>query len=203
MRCIFASGTSTAGACLVLLDALTGLRRGELMALTWQDIDFETLIAHVTKSIYRNVVGDTKTAASKRPVPLHPLVAEELKRWRRESKYRTKEDYLFPSVRKNGIQPLAADTLLKKHIRPALAAMGVKKRIGWHSFRHGLGTMLRQMKVAQEMLRHAPSIAMGLYQQAVTDEKREAQDLALKAFLGPNSAIEPRRTQIRRLDSYR
>ena len=186
---------------MVLLDVSTGLRRGELMALRWQDIDFETLIANVTKSIYRNVVGNTKTAASKRPVPLHPVVAAELKLWRAKSRYRHNTDYLFPSIRKHGTQPLSADTLLKKHIRPVLAAMGVKKRIGWHSFRHGLGTLLRQMKVdlkvAQEMLRHAnPSITMGLYQQAVTDEKREAQGLAVKAIWGPNFTSEPKRTQI-------
>ncbi|MDE3063278.1 MAG: hypothetical protein KGJ51_09480 [Acidobacteriota bacterium] len=68
--------------------------------------------------------------------------------------------------------------------------MGVKKRIGWYSFRHGLGTMLRQMKVdvkvAQELLRHAnPRVTLEFYQQAVTEEKREAQELALKGFLGP------------------
>ena len=95
----------------------------------------------------------------------------------------------------------AADTVLKKHIRPLLVEMGVEKRIGWHSFRHGLGTMLRQvkvdLKVAQEMLRHAnPAITMGLYQQAVTEEKREAQNLAMKAFLGPDYAIEPKRTRL-------
>ena len=80
--------------------------------------------------------------------------------------------------------------ILKRHIRPVLAEMGVKKRIGWHSFRHGLGTMLRQMKVdvkvAQELLRHAnPRVTLEFYQQAVTEEKREAQELALKGFLGP------------------
>jgi integrase len=79
--------------------------------------------------------------------------------------------------------------ILKRHIRPVLAEMGVNKRIGWHSFRHGLGTMLRQMKVddkvAQELLRHANSrITQDFYQQAVTEEKREAQELALRGFLG-------------------
>jgi len=90
--------------------------------------------------------------------------------------------------------------ILKRYIRPVLAEMGVEKRIGWHSFRHGLGTMLRQkkvdVKVAQELLRHAnPRVTLEFYQQAVTDEKREAQDLALKGFLG-TGASEPKRTQI-------
>ena len=48
------------------------------------------------------------------------------------------------------------------------------------------------MKVAQEMLRHAnPAITMGLYQQAVNDEKREAQDRALRQFLGTTDDFEP------------
>ena len=173
---------------MILLDASTGLRRGEMMALRWGDIDFETLTIKVTKSIFRNVVGKTKTGGSKKPVALHPIVAAELKLWRAESPYRSDSDYLFPSIQKNGAQPLSPDMILKRHIRPVHAAIGVKKRIGWHSFRHGLGTMLRQMKVdvkvAQEVLRHSnPSVTMGLYQQAVTDEKRDAQDRALRGFL--------------------
>ena len=185
---------------MVLLDASTGLRRSELMALRWGDIDFEALTISVTKSIFRNVVGKTKTAGSNKPVALHPIVAAELKLWRAESPYRSDSDYLFPSIRKKGTQPLTPDMILKRHIRPVLAELRVKKRIGWHSFRHGLGTMLRQVKVdvkvAQEVLRHAnPSVTMGLYQQAVTDEKRDAQDRALKGFLGLELPPAPNRTQ--------
>jgi integrase len=177
---------------MVLLDASTGLRRGELMALRWQDVDFEGLAINVTRSIWHNVVGPTKTEASRKPVPLHPIVAEELKRWKAESIYQSDSDFLFPSIQKNGTQPLQPDMVLKRHIRPALKELGVNKIIGWHTFRHSLGTMLRQLKidvkVAQETLRHAnPVITMGLYQQAIREETREAQDMALRCFLGlPN-----------------
>ncbi len=144
---------------MVLLDATTGLRRGELMVLRWQDLDFENNIANITRSIYRNVVGDTKTKASRKPVPLHPILVEELRQWRSESPYQADSDFLFPSIQKNGTQPLQPDMILKRHIRPALEQMGVNKRIGWHSFRHGLSQFLRQrgidVKVAQELLRHA------------------------------------------------
>ena len=53
---------------MVLLDASTGLRRGELMALRWQDVDFKALAINVTRSIWRNVIGPTKTEASRKPV---------------------------------------------------------------------------------------------------------------------------------------
>jgi integrase len=188
---------------MVLLDASTVLRRGELFELRWRDLDFEAGIASVTRSIWRNVVGDTKTIGSRKPVPLHPLVLDELKKWRVESIYRSGSDYLFASVQKNGAQPLQPDMILKRHIRPALEEMGVHKRVGWHTFRHGLATMLRQLKVdvkvTQEMLRHANSrITLDFYQQAVTDEKREAQDLAVKCFWGLPEVSAPSGT----LDEY-
>lgn len=55
---------------MVLLDAITGLRRGELIALKWQDVDFEHLELSVTRSIYQGVVGRCKNEVSQKPVPL-------------------------------------------------------------------------------------------------------------------------------------
>ena len=73
--------------------------------------------------------------------------------------YRAATDDLFHSIAKNRWQPLQPDMILRHHIRPALERIAVAKRIGGHSFRHGLGTMLRQqgvdLKTAQELLRHA------------------------------------------------
>jgi integrase len=53
-----------------LLDAGTGLRVSELLALRWRDVDFENLELNVTRSIWHQVVGDCKTEASAKPVPL-------------------------------------------------------------------------------------------------------------------------------------
>jgi integrase len=174
---------------MVLLDGSTGLRRGELIALRWRDIDFNTPQANITRSIWRNLVGDAKTVSSRRPVPLPSIVVEELKQWRKTSLYNSADDYIFPSIVKNGSQPLTPDMLLRRQIRSALKRIGVTKRIGWHSFRHTLGTMLRlqgvDLKVAQELLRHSnPRTTMELYQQTVGDEKRLAQGLAFRGLLG-------------------
>jgi integrase len=181
---------------MVMLDGTTGLRRGELIALRWRDIDFELMQANVTHSVWRNVEGDAKTEASRKPVPLHSLVIEELRKWKLVTLYRTKDDFLFPSIAKNGAQPLTPDMILKRHIRPALDRIGVKKRIGWHSFRHGLATMLRQkgvdLKTAQEMLRHANSrITADIYQQCVGEEKRHAQDLVFRGLLEGSQTQHP------------
>jgi len=73
---------------MVMLDGSTGLRRGELIALRWRDVDFQLMQANVTHSVWRNVEGNTKTEASRKPVPLHSRVIEELTEWRLTSLYR-------------------------------------------------------------------------------------------------------------------
>lgn len=173
---------------IVLLAGTTGLRRGELIGLRWGDINFELSQADVTRSIWRNVEGDTKTEVSRRPVPLHPIVIEALERWRKESLYASEADFVFPSIEKNGTQPISPETILRRQIRPALKKLGITKRVGFHTFRHTLGTLLRQrgidIKTAQELLRHAnPRITMEIYQQAVSAERREAQNRVVTGLI--------------------
>jgi integrase len=165
---------------MVLLAGSTGLRRSEMIALTWTDVNTLTLEVNVLRSCVRNRFGDTKTECSRRPVPLHPLVLAALLEWKEESLYKADADFLFPSIRLNGAKPLSPDSLLKRSIRPALKRAGiVGKQIGWHNFRHSLATNLRAMgvdvKVAQELLRHANSrTTLDIYTRAVSQQKRDA-----------------------------
>ena len=48
---------------MIELDAFTGLRRGELKGLRWQDVDFENLISHIRRSAVAMVEGAPKTEA--------------------------------------------------------------------------------------------------------------------------------------------
>jgi integrase len=67
-----------------LLDAATGLPVSELLALRWCDVDFENLELRVTWSIWHQVLGNCKTEASAKPVPMDSYMAEDLLRWRRK-----------------------------------------------------------------------------------------------------------------------
>lgn len=173
----------------VMLAGATGLRRSELFALRWSDVNFFTKEVSVTRSCVRNRFGNTKTPASRKPVPLHDRVSAVLVEWRGESAYNADDDFLFPSIRQNGTQPLFPDMVLKKIIRPALVRAGITgKIIGWHSFRHSLATNLRSLgvdvKVAQELLRHANSrTTMDLYTQAVSADKRDASRRQVELLL--------------------
>jgi len=174
---------------MVLLAGSTGLRRSEMIALTWADLDVRTMEVRVIRSCVRNRFGVTKTEASCRPVPLHPIVLNALMNWRALSRYSTEVDFLFPSIRLNGTNPLSPDSLLHRSIRPALARTGINgKKIGWHSFRHSLATNLRTLgvdiKVAQELLRPSSCrTTLDIYTRAVSHQKREANSKVVEMML--------------------
>ena len=67
---------------------LTGVRRGELLALTWNDFDFTNLTVTVNKQLaltgqrQHNVVQYTKSANGFREIPIPAVLAKELKKYR-------------------------------------------------------------------------------------------------------------------------
>jgi integrase len=173
---------------VALLDAATGLRVSELLALRWSDVDFENLELRVTRSIWHQVVGNCKTEASAKPVPVDSYMAEDLLSWRRQSIYSSNDDYVFASETMRGKQPYWPDNLMKRHIRPVAKANGIHKKIGWHTFRHSFGTLLKangeDVKTVQELLRHANSrITLDVYTQAVNSSKRAAQSKVVKMMI--------------------
>jgi hypothetical protein len=63
---------------MVLIAGSTGIRRSELVGLRWSDTDFDLRQAMIARSVWRNKVSDPKTKASRKPVPLHPFVIQQL-----------------------------------------------------------------------------------------------------------------------------
>jgi integrase len=165
---------------MVFLDAATGLRRSELLALMWGDVDFDDLQIRVQRSIYRNVVGNCKTEASRKPVPMDPILASELWTWKHDSPYGQPHDWVFASPRTDGKSPYWPDALLSRIIRPAAVRAGIQKHIGWHTFRQSFSSMLmangENVKVVQELMRHANCrCTLETYSHARIQAKREAQ----------------------------
>jgi Phage integrase family len=142
----------------------------------------------VTRSCVRNHFGKTKTDASGQPVLLHASICALLMDWRPKTHYSGEGDFIFPSERLNGTKPLTPDMALKKVIRPSLVRAGVTgKVVGW--FRHSLATNLRSLgvdvKMAQELLRHANSRNhIDLYTQAVSADTRMANGRQVEVLLG-------------------
>jgi site-specific recombinase XerD len=81
-----------------------------------------------------------------------------------------------------------------QYIRPVAQKAGIQKRVGWHTFRHSFGTLLKangeDIKTVQELLRHANSrITLEVYTQAVTSNKRAAQSKVVKMMVPNSGAI--------------
>ena len=80
-----------------LLDLATGLRRGELMALQWDDLNFKTGVLDVNKQVYdvrgQLQISTPKTKNSVRKIVLPPAVVEGL----REYKKTVDSRWMFPS----------------------------------------------------------------------------------------------------------
>jgi integrase len=166
---------------IILTAALTGLRRGELFGLQWQDVDFENHQIHVRRSLVDQVAGNLKTEGSHRPLPMSPELSKSLAAWKQATKYGKPDDWVFASESSKGAQPLWANTLMVKYVHPAATDAGISKRVGWHTFRRSFATWLQStgatVKTTQELMRHStPLMTLGTYAQAVTAEKREAQN---------------------------
>jgi len=176
---------------LVLTCAATALRASEIISLRWSDILWSDGQIRISKRWAKGEDGETKTAASNGYVPMHPVLAQYLKEWRAQSPHSKVDDFVFPSLLKDGKVPIWASTFVQDHLRPAAISAGVVlakgQRFGLHNLRHSLSTWLVNKgkvdpKTVQGMLRHSDiRTTMNLYTQDDRDEKQAAQGAFLSA----------------------
>lgn len=117
--------TPSAWRVLMATACLTGLRKGELLALRFSDLDFDKRTISVSKTIRNGVVTSPKNSWSVGVVPMPETVAELL--LERRHKVADPDGYVF--CRKDGT-PLPShvpNSILGK----ALAAAGLP-RVTWH-----------------------------------------------------------------------
>jgi integrase len=68
---------------LLLTAIFTGLRASELRGLRWQDVDFDKRELHVRqRADCYSAIGNPKSEAGERTVPLTPIVLNALREWR-------------------------------------------------------------------------------------------------------------------------
>ncbi len=84
----------------------TGLRAEEVLALEWQDIDFENLSMKVVRAVVHGRVKKVKTECSEDELPLDPDFATILLDWKRDSEEQARRSLA------DGITPLAGAELV-------------------------------------------------------------------------------------------
>lgn len=155
----------------------TGLRIGELLALTWDDVDLQKGIIAVSKSChdswengeYVKVIDEPKTESSMRIIPFPKQLLPRLK----ELKKLTKSGYVIGGEHVHGAQVRSYqktfETLLKK--------LKIAHK-GFHSLRHTFATRALEcgmdVKTLSEILGHKnPMVTLKRYAHSMLEHKAE------------------------------
>lgn len=159
---------------LLLLELSTGLRRGEICALQWDDLNFNTGELQVKRQVHRVkgelVVSEPKTKASNRSVILPPPVLMVL------SDYKTEINsvWLFPSPLNNDSprDPAA----VRKRLTTILDRADCK-RVRFHDLRHTFATASLEhgmdIKTLSTIIGHVSTATTLNVYAHVTDEMRK------------------------------
>ncbi len=152
----------------------TGLRRGELLGLKWQDIDFENGILHIHRQVSRIdgevVEAPLKTKNSYRNVAIGADAVEILK----AQKEKMQSDYVFPSPTGGPISPDSVLHMLHRVLNRA----GLPK-VRFHDLRHTFATLALQngvdVKTVSGMLGHySAGFTLDIYAHVTTTAQKQA-----------------------------
>lgn len=144
----------------------TGMRLGEALALTWNDINFTTQTIHITKSIYISkgisYISTTKTKSGMRRITIHKKLNDELKEWKK-TQYKLLDNFITSD--KNELQIFQNSPMVitknatEKFYKKILKRDPNLKRIRIHDFRHSHASLLinqgEDYLVVKERLGHA------------------------------------------------
>lgn len=122
---------------LLFTAIFTGMRRGELLGLTWDRINWTSRQIHVLKNLYAGKLAQPKTPAAIRKINMPDELVKVLKEWKLKCPI-SDMNLVFPNS--NG-QPMDADNMVKRRFEPVLRKAGIDK-IRFHDLRHTFVSML-------------------------------------------------------------
>ena len=168
---------------LVLLTSIvTGMRQGEVLALTWDDIDFNSNTISVNKTYSKGVLGKPKTNSSIRIVKISPKLAHLLK----EHKLKAKPSNLNLVFSNEAGNYIDSRNLVNRFFKPCLKEAELKD-ITWHELRHSCITALAEEKVnlksIQKQVGHSSeNTTLRIYTHATEKMDSELVDALDKLF---------------------
>ena len=156
---------------LVLLAMNTGIRKGDILALTWKDVDF---VAKTLSFIPGKT--DSSPSANLLHVPMNKTVIDALSTWKGQAADTSPSALIFPSAKKKGAHIIS----IKRAWGTLLKAAQIEN-FRWHDMRHDFasrlvsqGTLLNDVR---ELLGHA-DIKMTLrYAHLAPENKLKAVEL--------------------------
>lgn len=161
----------------IIICLYTGIRLGELLALTWEDVDFERKILNINKTAFtvkrngtRVVIVDTpKTKSSIRSIPLSSQLIRLLKAKKKHS-----ESTYILSTKTNG---MVAERSYQRTFASILRRCNIPYK-NFHSLRHTFATRALEcgmdVKTLSEILGHRnATITLNRYSHSLMSYKAE------------------------------
>lgn len=173
-----------------LTAAMTGMRRGEVVAVRWQDIDWDHRQIRVRRSFTRGQFGTPKSRRSSRAVPLASRLADELRNHYEQTPYGGEADLVFPHP---DIGSVLDPSKLRKRFLASVRRAGVRP-VRFHDLRHTFGTQMAAagapMRAIQAWLGHADLRTTLIYADFALDPNQGAR-YAERAFgrVAPSDAL--------------
>ena len=179
----------------IFIAANTGMRRGEVLGLTWRNVDLDRARLVVSQQIlsveYEASVADVKTSNSRRTIDLDPRTVAVLKAWRRQqleqkmsTGHRGNDEFVFTHL---GGGPIHPDLFSQSWQR--LMRDSELRTIRLHDLRHTHATILLKagvpVKVVSERLGHSsPAFTMTVYQHVLPGMQADAAAAFSAAVFG-------------------
>jgi len=178
---------------LFVTAVMTGMRRGEILAMRWANLDWNRGQYFVREALYRKHFVEPKSEASRRAIDLAQTVLDALRQHKVEQgKDRLRfgpeyEDFDLIFCREDGT-PLDPDTVAKLEFHRYLKDAGIR-RIRFHDLRHTYATLLisqgENPKYIQSQLGHSSiQITLDRYGHLMPDVHREAAERLDRSVFG-------------------
>jgi integrase len=174
----------------------TGLRAGELLALSVSDLDFDRRTVHICKSAddVTREIRQPKTRNSTATLPMPSALEAMLRNYLAHHWKPNALNLLFPN--RKGTRPRLRDNVVRLGLKPVLKKLGIPdKEVGLHAFRHGLATELANnntpLPALQAQMRHADvRTTLRIYTHVVQQTQRDAMEgAAISTAIGTEVPI--------------
>ena len=180
---------------IVALALATGLRRGELLALTWENVDLDAAKLRVERSLEQTKGGlnfkSPKTRHGRRGVSLSPWIVRDLRAHRKaQQELRLRlglgqlpDDALLFTNLEGG--PRSPNAMSKEWVRSA--AQLKLPRVNFHAFRHTHASQLIAagmdvLTISRRLGHGSPTITLGVYGHLFSNTDDEAARIMERAF---------------------